>query len=51
MGLSLDSEEPCSTVNLPLTSHVDLDELLDDWEHPLQVGNDKGHHTCFTGLL
>ena len=38
MGLSVDSEEPCSNMNLPLTSHVDLGEWLDDPELHLPVG-------------
>ena len=38
MGLSLDLEEPCSNMNLPLSSPVGLGESLDDPELHLPVG-------------
>lgn len=38
MGLSLDLDEACSSMNLPLSSHVGLGESLDDPELHLPVG-------------
>ena len=38
MALNLDLEEPCSGMNLPLSSHVGLGESPDDPEFHLPVG-------------
>ena len=50
MGLSLDLDEACSSMNLPLSSHVGLGESLDDPRAPSGSWDDDSH-SCFTGLL
>lgn len=48
--MTLDSKEPYSNMNLPLTSRVSLVELLDDSEPHLSFRNGN-YYPHFTGLL